>query len=178
MSTNIRVFEVEFRGAGGKRESVEVALCSTYTGWALVLPKPASIALGSPALERSPLAARLSNISPDEPFPKPNAATGRPRFCVKTYSENAGLLPQLVDADVLHPSGRPELRCGPLVEVALGDLEISHTCLKCARGGMLEAVETREMPGRPRLPACSGCKVARYCDAQVRLALAAFNLAC
>ncbi|KZV90891.1 hypothetical protein EXIGLDRAFT_740660 [Exidia glandulosa HHB12029] len=166
----VRVFNVEFCGNLVRRETIGTALCFTYSGWALVLPKEPTYELGTPALEQSPLTTQLSTISHDDPFPAANPSNGRARFCMKTYTENEGLLPQLVDAGVLTIAQCPQLQNGPVVEVMLNDLEISHTCLHCARDGALSAVETRELPGQPRLPACSKCKVARYCNAECQKA--------
>ncbi|KAF9034452.1 hypothetical protein BDZ89DRAFT_514069 [Hymenopellis radicata] len=90
---------------------------------------------------------------------------GKMRFCMKTYSENEGLLPQLIQLGVLQRApGVAELQNGPLVDVLLDDWKVSHACLNCTRPGMTGAVF--EYQDAPRLQCCSKCKTAYYCDAQ------------
>ncbi|KAL1741728.1 hypothetical protein HDZ31DRAFT_44787 [Schizophyllum fasciatum] len=156
-----RAFEVQI--ATGHR--VTVALGYHYTGWALALAQPARAASHNP-LEQAPVTMSLSTVSPELAFPPPNPATGRAVFCMKTYSENEGVLPQLVAAGVLARMETVELQGGPLVEVLLQDAEIAHACLYCIREhGALGMAKPYELPGERRLLRCSKCKVARYCSA-------------
>ncbi|TRM59582.1 hypothetical protein BD626DRAFT_507625 [Schizophyllum amplum] len=160
MSNDIRTFEVVV----AKVHRVTVALGYFYTGWALVLAKPPVDDFNASPLEQEAITMMLSTISHDLPFPPPNPATRHPCFCMKTYSENEGMLPQLIALGVLRKMPIPELQNGPIVEVALEETEISYACMRCSRDGVVGLNKPFELPGQPRLQRCSRCKVARYCN--------------
>ncbi|KAE9390302.1 hypothetical protein BT96DRAFT_946193 [Gymnopus androsaceus JB14] len=124
---------------------ITISIANLYTRFALVLPnEPKSEDESDDPLETSPIITILSTLSSDDPFPRPNPENGNPRFCMKTYTENEGVLEQL-------------LSNGPLVEVLLDDREISHACLNCIeKKGVLGA--KFELLGKERLMRCSGCK--------------------
>ncbi|KAL1674369.1 hypothetical protein EV122DRAFT_282100 [Schizophyllum commune] len=162
MSNDLRTFEAVIQNV----HRVPVTLGFYYTGWALALAKPANEASNNP-LEQAPITTTLSTVSHELPFPPPNPATGRPVFCMKTYSENEGILTQLVRLGVVEKMNTVELQNGPLVEVLLEDTQIAHACLKCVREyGPLGMSKPFELPGEPRLSRCSKCKVARYCNTE------------
>ncbi|TRM59580.1 hypothetical protein BD626DRAFT_436704, partial [Schizophyllum amplum] len=83
---------------------------------------------------------------------------------MKTYSENEGMLAQLVALGVLRKTPLQELEHGLTVEVVLEETEVSYRCMKCARDGIMDVERPFELPGEPRLQRCSKCKVARYCN--------------
>ncbi|KAF8905612.1 hypothetical protein CPB85DRAFT_1254917 [Mucidula mucida] len=142
---------------------VTAALADLYTHFALVLPYEVPDGSSNP-LESSPIIAFLTTLSYDNPVPQPSP-DGKMRFCMKPYSENEGLLPQLTQLGVLQRApGLAELQNGPIVDVLLDNSKISHACLKCTRPGLTGAVF--EHQDAPRLQCCSKCKTAYYCDAQ------------
>ncbi|KAF9034453.1 hypothetical protein BDZ89DRAFT_1091021 [Hymenopellis radicata] len=140
-----------------------------YTHFVLALPYELHEDTTNP-LEKSPLIACLTTFSQDNTFPAPNPHNDAPRFCMKTYSENKGLLAQLTELGVLERvPGLAELQNGPIVEVLLKSSEISHACLKCTRPGLLEAVFELD-DDAPRMQQCSGCKQVFYCNSQCQKA--------
>ncbi|KAI5888184.1 uncharacterized protein SCHCODRAFT_02635970 [Schizophyllum commune H4-8] len=143
-----------------------VTLAFYYTGWALALAtsaKPES----SDLVEQVPITMMLSTISPELAFPPPNPKSGRQVFCIKTYSENEGMLEQLISLGVLAKMNTKELQNGPLVEVLMKDAWIAHACMKCVRDyGPVGLAKPFELPGEPQMLRCSKCKVARYCSAE------------
>lgn len=144
---------------------ITVSIANLYTHFALVLPnEPKSEDESDDPLETSPIITILSTLSSDDPFPRPNPENGNPRFCMKTYTENEGVLEQLVDFGIARPVA--QLSNGPLVEVLLDDREISHACLNCIeKKGVLGA--KFELLGKERLMRCSGCKKVFYCNTEV-----------
>ncbi|KAF8998742.1 hypothetical protein BDZ89DRAFT_969804 [Hymenopellis radicata] len=153
--TNIFTFNIKV----GSHE-VTAAVADLYTHFALILPYEVPDDSHNP-LETSPIIAFLTTISRDDPFPQPGSK-GELRFCMKTYSENESLLPQLTELGVLRRVvGVAELQNGPIVEVLLEERQISHACLKCTRPGVSGAVF--EYGITPRLQCCSNCKKAYYC---------------
>ena len=144
--------------------TTKVALGFYYTGWALVLAQQPDYESSNP-LHATALTTRLSNNSPDLPFPPPNPQNSRWRFCMKTYSENEGVLQQLIAVGVLQTTSR-DLQSGPLVEVLLEQTQISYCCLQCVNNDGPAGVQF-EVPGEARLMRCSQCKIARYCNVEV-----------
>ncbi|KAK7047243.1 hypothetical protein VNI00_006909 [Paramarasmius palmivorus] len=135
MATPIRTFKLKIVNG----YEVEAALADCYTHFVLSLPyEPKLDDDDVDPIEQSPIITILTTLSNDLPFIPSNRANGRPRFCMKTYTENEGLLPQLVKLGVLQQVPGGELQNGPVVEVLLNDREISHGCLKCAREGISE----------------------------------------
>ncbi|KAL1726350.1 hypothetical protein EV714DRAFT_219506 [Schizophyllum commune] len=149
----IRTFTVNVEG-----RRVPVNLGFSYTGWALALAEPTN--------KHRPLFRVLSALTADASFPSPSPISGGQVFCMITRASNQGLLAQLVAQHVLWEIPIPKMQHDSLVEVLLGDAETAHTCLKCARDFASSAPKPFELPGEPRLPQCSKCRVTRYCDAK------------
>lgn len=159
--TSFKTFNINFPEAIGSQEtSAEVALASIYGHFALVLPTDNS------SYKR--ILKTLSTIVHEDPFPAPGS-NDEPRFSMKTYSENAGLLEQLEALGVLRRTGI-SFKQGfvdiPVVEVCLDEHEIMRACAahyeKSGAAGdcKLEVIGTRH-------PRCSGCKQVFYCDRKV-----------
>ncbi len=136
----LRTFDITLHSSTPKAQTVKACLADIYTHSILALPYELPDNTTKP-LEKSSLIACLTAFSQSILFLLPIHTIGAPRFCMKTYSENKGLLAQLTELGVLKKvPGLAELQNGPIVEVLLKSSEISHACLKCARPGVLEAV--------------------------------------
>ncbi|ORY53982.1 hypothetical protein BCR35DRAFT_310478 [Leucosporidium creatinivorum] len=108
-----------------------------------------------------PLWAVLSVMAHEDPFPgfSLGGKGSGEMFWIKTYSENKGILEQLVEAGWVKVTGRT-LKQGfvtlPMVEVQLEESEISHQCPHCE---MFEQVGDAE-----RFKRCQKCKKRYYCS--------------
>lgn len=142
--------------------STDVALASIYGNFALVLPtEPDEDSLCPRFL------CTLSTIVHKDPFPAPGQ-NGKPRFSMKTYSENEGVLEQLEALGILRRTGisyKQGFVNIPVVEICLEEHELVHACV--AHYGdygsfnpQLEVIGTKH-------PRCSKCKQAYYCDQEV-----------
>ncbi|KAJ4475520.1 hypothetical protein J3R30DRAFT_3294275 [Lentinula aciculospora] len=137
----------------------------TLTGLEFFLTNPTlSLNILSKLLLSSPYSALFFR---DDPFPEQNLTNHNPIFCMKTYTENEGILPQLINLGIIQQVG--QLNNGPLVEALLGDRQISHACLYFSlQNGLPES--NSENPGDECLIRCSRCKQTFYCNTKCQQA--------
>ncbi|KIK64393.1 hypothetical protein GYMLUDRAFT_195458 [Collybiopsis luxurians FD-317 M1] len=162
---NIRTFPATFPTTTGSRSKpVMVALADLYTHWALVLPHEPNPDAEN-VLESTPIVTLLSTLPHPDPFPRAHPSNGNSRFYMKTYTENEGILPQLISLGIVRPVDSPQsTEAYPMVEVMLQEREISHSCLSCIQQ-LGAASATFEFPGQAqRMMRCSGCKTVFYCS--------------
>lgn len=115
-----------------------------------------------------PLMTRLSSIIREHPITSPDS-TGNYKFFIKTYSENEGVLDQLIAAGIveLDNSVQP-IKQGfvtfPLVKVKIPLSEMAKQCGSCERWEV--ATDEKRMSG------CSKCKPESktwYCDKECQV---------
>jgi len=106
--------------------------------------------------------ARLSSIVSSRPLKNPDDQ-GRYAFYMKTYSENEGVLEQLVAAGIVEQDPSPPVHQGfvtfPLVYVKIPLKELAKQCGRCERWELCD--------DEKRMRACSRCKEESktwYCD--------------
>lgn len=109
---------------------------------------------------QQPVHATLSVMAGEDPFPG-FSMEGNECFWMKNYSENEGLLEQLLQAGWLRDSGR-KIKQGyvtlPMVEIRLDESEIAKQCPNCE---VFEQANHHE-----RFKRCSKCKKAFYCSSK------------
>lgn len=140
--------------------SINVALASVYGTFVLVLPT-------EPADSLCPrVICILSTLAQENPFPEPGP-NGRPRFSMKTYSENVGIIEQLEALGIVSRTGisyNQGFVNIPVVEVCLEETQLVHACVahyeEEGLPGCLEVVGTKH-------PRCAKCKQVYYCNQEV-----------
>lgn len=163
MTSTFKNFHITFAQAlPSLGSSADVALASLYGNFAIVLPTEP---------DQDSLCPRilyiLSTIVHEDPFPAPGQ-NGKPRFSMKTYTENVGVLEQLEALGILRRTGisyKQGFVDIPVVEVCLEEDELVHACAAHYEDGgvtdsRMEVVGTKHSR-------CSKCKQVYYCDQEV-----------
>ena len=163
MTSTFKIFNIKFaKVIEPLGSSADVALASIYGNFVLVLPTEPD--------EDSPcprVICILSTLVHEEPFRAPGR-NGRPRFSMKAYSENAGVLEQLETLGIVSRTGisyNQGFVNIPVVEVCLEENQLIHACAthyeNCGLAGCrFEVVGTK-------YPRCSKCKQMYYCNQEV-----------
>jgi hypothetical protein len=154
----------------GSDQPIEVTLGFAYTHFFLVLPHQADVE-SDDVLQTTRVTTTLNSVSHSLSFVPPNTQTGARRFFMKTYTENEGLLEQLMDLKILKKTGI-QIEGLPVVEVQLEESELAHACayhydqqgLVDARFELAEPGEGKEVV---RYQRCSKCKEMYYCSQEV-----------
>ena len=162
MTSNFKTFHITFAQAiPSLGSSADVALASIYGHFAIVLPTEPDEDSLCPRLIYI-----LSTTVHADPFPAPGQ-NGKPRFCMKTYSENLGVLEQLEALGIVRKTGisyKQGFVDIPVVEVCLEEHQLVHACAADYEdygvGYGLEETGTKHLR-------CSKCKHAYYCDQKV-----------
>jgi hypothetical protein len=163
MTSTFKTFNIKFPQAiPSLGSSTDVALASIYGNFAIVLPTEPDEDSLCPRILYT-----LSTIVHEDPFPAPGR-NGKPRFSMKTYSENVGVLEQLEALGILWRTGI-SFKQGfvdiPVVEVCLEEHELVHAC--AAHYEDYGVADLRlEVIGTEH-PRCSKCKQVYYCDQEV-----------
>ncbi|GAA5853607.1 hypothetical protein JCM5353_004262 [Sporobolomyces roseus] len=117
-----------------------------------------SINLNNNNSDQSPIAAHLSVLVEQDPYPG-FTMDGRQMIWLKDYGENTGLLEELEQARIVQSVGRT-IKQGfvtfPLCIVLLNDKQILQTCTFCERVEGVNEVE--------RFKRCGKCKRRFYCS--------------
>jgi hypothetical protein len=163
MTSTFKTFTITFPQAiPSLGSSADVALASLYGNFAIVLPTEPDEDSTCPRLLYT-----LSTIVHEDPFPAPGP-NGKPRFSMKTYSENVGVLEQLEALGILRRTGISYHQGYvdiPVVEVCLEENQLVHACAAHyedygVMGSQLEVIGTKH-------PLCGKCKQVYYCDQEV-----------
>jgi hypothetical protein len=142
--------------------SADVALASLYGNFVIVLPTEPDEDSLCPRILYT-----LSTIVHEDPFPAPGPS-GKPRFSMKTYTENVGILEQLEALGILWRTGisyKQGFVDIPVVEVRLEEHQLVHACAAHYEeygvvGSQLEVIGTKHQR-------CTKCKQVYYCDQEV-----------
>ncbi|KIM82966.1 hypothetical protein PILCRDRAFT_819767 [Piloderma croceum F 1598] len=159
MTSTFKIFNIKFPQAiPSLGSSADVALASLYGNFALVLPT-------KPDDSFCPrIIYTLSTIVHEDPFPAPGQ-NGQPRFSMKTYSENVGVLEQLEALGILRQTGisyKQGFVDIPVVEVILKENELVYACAAHYEdNGMMDC--QLEVIGIKH-QRCGKCKQVYYCD--------------
>lgn len=163
MTSTFKTFNIKFPQAiPSLGSSADAALASLYGNFALVHPTNPD----DPFCSR--ILYTLSTIVHEDPFPAPGQ-NGQPRFSMKTYSENVGVLEQLEALGILRRTGisyQQGFVDIPVVEVCLKEHELVHPCAAHYEDeGMIGC--QLEVIGSVKHQHCGKCKQVYYCDQEV-----------